>query len=326
MPRSFGHDTIGLTHHELINVSAVVATTSRAGPLGRTLQNLVKQSSHPFEIIFVDASDDSRTREICEIGVPGLRSKIHWTRAKNIGAGVQRNQGVLIAAQDIIWFFDDDIVFEQDCVSGLWNALRGDDDLGGVSALISNQRYQQPGALSRFMFTLMNGRAEKSFAGKVIGPAVNLLPEDHADLPEVVPVEWLNTTCTMYRREALPNPPFDSFFEGYSFMEDVALSLRVSQGGWKLANVRTAKIFHDSQSGDHKADIADRSRMELANRHYIMEEILRKRSSLDYARLALWELFTISSTLASPSGWKKILPMISGKWSALRQLLVRNSK
>ena len=43
--------------------------------------------------------------------------------------------------------------------------------------------------------------------------------------PEVASVEWLNTTCTIYRGEALPSPPFCNQFTGYSLMEDLALSL-----------------------------------------------------------------------------------------------------
>ena len=104
-------------------------------------------------------------------------------------------------------FFSNRIVCER-----LWNAIESDRQLGGVNAMIVNQRYQPPGFISRTMFTLMHGRREKSFAGKLIGPAINLLPEDRDDLPEVVPVEWLNTTCTIYRREALPDPAFDVFF------------------------------------------------------------------------------------------------------------------
>src|SRR5204863_9646194 len=123
---------------------------------------------------------------------------------------------------------------------------------GGVSALIVNQKYHPPGAISRAVFTLMHGRSERTFAGRVIGPGINLLPEDREDLPEIVPVEWLNTTCTIYRRVALPSPPFDSVFTGYSMMEDLTLSLRVGQK-WKLANARTARIFHDSQPGPHKS-------------------------------------------------------------------------
>src|SRR5437762_10351673 len=125
--------------------------------------------------------------------------------------------------------------------------------------MIANQHSCSPGLASRTVLRLIHGKGESSYAGRVICPAVNLLPEDSDDLPEIVPVEWLNLGCTIYRRDALPSPPFDSFFRGYSLMEDVVLSLRVAERGWKLANVRTARIFHDSQPGVHKSDIAERA-------------------------------------------------------------------
>jgi GT2 family glycosyltransferase len=186
--------------------------------------------------------------------------------------------------------------------------------------MIINQQYQTPGAISRFMFTLMHGRAEETFAGKVIGPAINLLPEDRDDLPEVVPVEWLNLGCTIYRRVALPNPPFDPYFTGYSLMEDLTLSLKVAQRGWKLANVRTARIFHDSQPGEHKSDTAKVAAMELRNRYYVMTKILRKTGFLDHLRLAIWELFSIASGCASREGRKNLRSVLAGKWKAVRKL------
>ena len=126
----------------------------------------------------------------------------------------------------------------------------------------------------------------------MLGPAVNLLPEDRDDLPDIVPVEWLNLGCTLYRREALPDPVFASYFTGYSLMEDLTLSLSVGKE-WKLANVRSARIYHDSRPGAHKDEPVARSRMELVNRHHVMIEVLRRRSPADYARLALWECFQL---------------------------------
>ena len=52
-----------------------------------------------------------------------------------------------------------------------------------------------------------------------------------------------------------PEPPFTDNFVGYSLMEDLSLSLIVARH-WSLANVRTARIYHDSQSGEHKTDTA----------------------------------------------------------------------
>lgn len=167
------------------------------------------------------------------------------------------------------------------------------------------------------LFTLLHGRREHSFAGRIIGPAVNLLPEDRGDLPEVVPVEWLNTTCTLYRREALPHPSFDSVFTGYSMMEDVTLSVRVGRN-WRLANARTARIFHDSQPGTHKADVSALAAMELVNRHYVMTQVLRRDRWRDFVRLGLWEAFQLTVCLARCESRNSFWPQLLGKGRALR--------
>jgi GT2 family glycosyltransferase len=279
----------------------------------------------PAEFIVADASEDDATKNVltkfAEQAGPLVR--VQWSSSEVPGAASQRNQGVAYTTQPFVWFFDDDILFEPNCVERLWNAIKSDRQLGGVNAMIVNQRYQPPGFISRAIFIFMHGRREKSFAGKLIGPAINLLPEDRDDLPEIVPVEWLNTTCTIYRREALPDPPFNSFFTGYSLMEDVAISQRVGQRGWKLANARTARIVHDSQPGEHKLDVAAQSAMELQNRYYVMTEILQRNSFVDHLRLGLWELFSIASACATPMDRKRLPRLLAGKWRASRRLRVQ---
>src|SRR5207237_796369 len=137
----------------------------------------------------IDGSTDSLSKRVVECWGERSECSVVWKNASHLGAAVQRNQGVDIATQDFICFFDDDVLFEPCCVQRLWNALQSDITLGGVNAMIVNQRYQRPGIVSRTMFRLISGRREHSYAGLVIGPAVNLLPEDSADLPDVVPVE-----------------------------------------------------------------------------------------------------------------------------------------
>jgi GT2 family glycosyltransferase len=305
---------------ELIPVSAVVATRNRGAILTRTLFSLSEQAVQPVEIVIIDASEALLDKRILS-AASKLRSKIQVLKAERIGAAVQRNQAMAAATENTIWFFDDDILFERECVSRLFAGLHNDVAVGGVNALIVNQRYQSPGLVSRMMFTMMHGKSEKTFAGKVIGPAINLLPEDRADLPDLVPVEWLNTTCTMYRRDALPNPPFLAEFIDYSLMEDLALSLQVAKE-WKIANVRTARIFHDSQAGAHKQDVRSVSAMELVNRHHIMTSIMGKRRLGDYVRLTVWELFSLASTIVSskPGG---TLAAVAGKCDAIKKIVTK---
>jgi glycosyltransferase involved in cell wall biosynthesis len=304
----------------LLPITVIIPTRNRATALRRTLESIGAQSPQPAELIIVDASEDSSTRAVCAETVPGLLSVVLWCRADVPGAATQRNQGVRASSQSVMGFMDDDILLEPLCFARLWSALESDPHVGGVNAMITNQRYQTPGRISRFVFRLMAGRAERSYAGRVLGPAVNLLPEDGDDLPEIVPVEWLNTTCTLYRREALPDPPFPDHFTGYSLMEDLTLSLTVGKR-WKLANARTARIYHDSQPGTHKSDPALLAEMQLINRHFVMTRILGRDRFSDYLKLVLFELFSMASSLQSRSGRATVALGLWGRVEALRRMV-----
>jgi GT2 family glycosyltransferase len=296
---------------ELIPATAVIATRNRCESLRRTLESLANQSAQPAELIIVDASDTDATEELCRLP-QGLAGKITYERATVIGAAAQRNQALEKATQPLIWFVDDDVRFEPDCIARLYAAFQRDPGLGGANAMITNQQYHPPGKVRRALYAVLGGGRRPTYAGRCFGPALNLLPEDRDDLPEVVPVEWLNTTCTMYRREALPNPPFDRFFHGYSLGEDTALSLKVGKS-WKLANVRTARIYHDTQSSDFKRDEAAMAEMELVNRHYIMTEVLGRRGVADYCRLALLQAYHLLATAASSSSRRHLPAFVWGK-------------
>lgn len=308
----------------LLPISALVPTRHRPVAFARTLHSLAQQSVQPIEMIVVDGSEDDQTEKLCQSQIPGLATRIQYHRATEIGAATQRNQAIAHATQDVIWLMDDDILLEPDCLQHLWKALQSDPQLGGVNAMITNQRYLPPGRISRALFRFLHGQSETSYAGKCIGPALNLLPEDDPDLPEVVPVEWLNTTCTLYRRQALPQPLFASHFTGYSLMEDVTLSLTVGRQ-WKLANARTARIFHDSQPGDHKNNSGVLAAMSLVNRHYVMTQILERRSPTDYLKLIVLQLFEVVALLQSIQGWRSLPAVIAGKVRAIAQIMASKS-
>ncbi len=304
----------------VLPVSAIVPTLNRSAVLSRMLDSLSHQSSQPAEMVIVDASADDDTERLIATSIPGLKTRCVYRRAQKKGAATQRNEAMTYTSYDDILFLDDDILFEPDCIARLWTALQMDTTIGGVNTTITNQQYLPPGKVSATLFRLLNSRREASYAGKCIGPALNLLPEDRSDLPETVPVEWLNTTCTLYRKAALPNPPFADHFIGYSFMEDVALSLMVGKK-WKLANARTARIYHDSQSSEHKADLTAMAEMELVNRHFIMTRILGRRSMPYYLKLAILEAFGVATSLKSPKAWRSLPSVLMGKANAIRTIV-----
>jgi len=297
-------------------ISAVVPTANRPKVLQATLSSLAQQSVQPAEIIIVDASEGEETKLVCEVGVDNLQSRIVYQKAVQKGAASQRNEGVDKADFEFILFFDDDIFFEPFCIERLWNGINTSDKIGGINCMVTNQRYLKPGKLTSMMYHIMNGEKLKTYAGKCIGPAWNLLPEDDNALPEINKTEWINTTCTLYRKEALPNPVFPEYFKGYSMMEDLTLSSIVGRN-YDLYNARTARIFHDSQPGSHKNNLFEIAKMETVNRHFVMVNILNRKGFKFHVKLVLLEMFFILSNVTSLNGLKKLPLILAGKITAI---------
>lgn len=273
-----------------IPVSAVIPTQDRPAALARAVKSLLASTLAPEEFVVVDASAGRATRD----ALPSLFDaadgcpRLVLRPASRVGAAAQRNQALALAAHDYVLFCDDDIVCEPDCIERLWRALQSDAGIGGANAMIVNQNFSRPGWLVRTVLRAIGAPEDESYAGRVVGPAIHFLPQDKPGGKPAVPVQWLNTTCTLYRRALLPEPPFDAHFTGYSLREDVALSLRVGRRA-RLVNVPAARVYHDSQPGPHKDDPVAFSRADLVNRHYVMTEVMERRGWADGARLAIWE-------------------------------------
>lgn len=305
---------------KIIPVSAIIATKDRPIFLKRTLESIAGQSVLPAEVIVVDGSDTKQSQLIYEaLGVQPF--SLVFVKAMHLGAATQRLQGIELAIHDFIWFVDDDIVLDPNCTERLWGAFESFPATGAVNAMIINQRYTKPGKLTRLMYRLMDGRPCLSYAGRLIGPAWNLLPEDDPELAEYVPCEWLNTTCTMYRKSAFPVPVFDHFFTGYSMMEDVAVSAVISRNHL-LLNARTARIFHDSQPGAHKNNVRLISEMALVNRYFVMTRILGRQGFAYILKLYLLEVFGLVTSLRGWRAWMALPQVVIGKIIGTYRIIV----
>lgn len=312
----------------ILPISVVIPTADRYGLLAKCLETILSQDVEVKEIVVVDASDSAETLALCQsldraatTSPNGLSWELRGTgvvyrRASSRGAACQRNEGVETASQPFILFMDDDVELRANCLAKLWEAVISDQSIGGASSMIVNQKYTMPGIASRLLYSVVSEEKCETFAGRCLGPVLALLPEDREELPEVVPVEWLNTTCTLYRREALPVPVFPSHFTGYSMAEDINLSLTVGKT-WKLVNARTARIFHNTGPGPYKPTGAALAKMSLINRHYIMTRTLERTTLLDYAKLFLVEAFGIVTSLRYARAWVELPSILAGKVEAI---------
>jgi GT2 family glycosyltransferase len=309
-----------------IPVSAVIPTKNRPAALSHAIASLLASSFVPNEFVIVDASDSEESaiavRRLFDAITAG--TGVIMQRALRAGAAAQRNQAVAQASNKYVLFCDDDIICEPDCIERLWAALAKDNEIGGANAMIMNQSYSRPGKLLRTVLAALGEPENGSYAGRIVGPAINFLPQDGTDMPATMPVQWLNTTCTLYRRDLLPDPPFDLFFTDYSLREDVALSLRVGARA-KLVNVPAARIFHDSQPGQHKADLVALSRMDAVNRHYVMTAVMKKSGWADFAKLTLWECCQLAICALQQRGGSAFWKSLRGRLLGLRDIMRNRS-
>ncbi len=285
-------------------LSLVIPSRNRPERLRRTLCGLADQMGGPDEVIIVDGSDDLGETARLEAEFGSRLSGFRAVRAERLGAAPQRNQGVALANGGFVGFWDDDVDPEPGCVQAMREFLAMRPGFGGVSATITNQAPKNFGRATQWVVGLMDNRKEMPLDGRVVGPILNFLPSVRAGAPAVCETEWLNTTCTFYRREVLPNPPFGEQFQGYSMFEDVCLSMVVAQRGTRLALLRDARIFHDTQPGEHKRSVSAIAGMSVRNRFYVATRVLGRSGFETWWQLAIWETFCGVAGIRNPGrGW-----------------------
>ncbi len=304
---------------QIIPACAILPTKNRAPILQRTLLSLLDQDMLPQRIVIVDASTDQSSENVIRaISWPSTMT-VRYEKAEIAGAAHQRTQALRGVTEEFVCFLDDDIILEDQCIRKVFEGFSKFDKVGGVNAMITNQKYTPPGRFSRLMYRILD-RQRSTWAGLVIGPAWNLLPEDEPNLPEWVPVEWMNLGCTFYRREALPTPVFPEFFKDYSLFEDLTLSLRVGRD-WKLLNARTGRIFHDSQPADYKRNPVKMAAMEVVNRYFVMTAVLNRRGIGANFRFWLFQIFGVVSSTVQTRSFSFFIANIRGKIQGLKTIV-----
>lgn len=312
----------------LVPVSAILPTRNRATLLARFLDSLADQTVLPSEIVICDASDNDTTQQVVSQAIAEWNDpRIRWNfeRASRTGLAPQRNQAVAASSQEFVWFLDDDVILEPDCLEVLHHIVSTDSHVGGATATITNQVYTPPGRFaSRLMRWFEDGRVRSTYASCCIGPGWTFLPDASADLPPSVPAEWMIGCCTLYRKKSLPTPAVPDHFVGGAIGEDLAASLHVAKT-WTTLHATRARCFHDSQGGDHKRSLVHLSTQGLLNRYWIMTRVMDRRSTRDHVDFALMLLFGVASLLARPSNWGRAVKVLVGYAIGTWQLVFRSA-
>jgi len=277
-----------------VKTSIIIATNKRPETLRECLDSFIGQSILPDEVIISHGGGDTRTKDIAK-KYKYASLNIKYLNKGDLGSARQRNIAAVMAKGDILVFLDDDVICETDFIKEILEPFKVDvkNEIAGVSGVCVNLSYKPLSYLNRCLFELCLGKGERksSYAGMVVGPAVNFYPGDKPN--SLKEVQWMPSCCSAYRKDIFLKNKFNEKFYGYSFMEDVDLSLRVLKK-YKLINTTKARIFHKDMGSQTHRNWTDIGKMQVLNRWHIMTDVLGK-NSLSYKLKFFY--FQIYSTL-----------------------------
>jgi glycosyltransferase involved in cell wall biosynthesis len=217
-------------------IAFVIPTKDRPDDLRKMLASLAQQTRRPDQVIVVDGSDPEVRRVVHEAHA----LDVEYVREFPPSLARQRNAGMARVRDDITLagYLDDDIVLEPEAVQRMLDFWEGvGPDIGGAAFTITNN--PPPGALNLKQFFAI----DHAQPGRVLrsGFASTITPQ-----PTDVEVEWLYGGATVWRRDVIARFPYDEWFIGTGFMEDIDFSYTVREH-YRLFVVSQARLAHYSR-------------------------------------------------------------------------------
>jgi GT2 family glycosyltransferase len=253
-----------------LTVSIIIPTIGRPDDLKRTLQSIVRQTTLPREVILVDASGSKEGEQtLTEIfRTTSIRRTFLPTKR---GSCFQRNKGGKASKGDILLFLDDDVELEPQYLAELRQAYENDSEVKGATGYIVNAEENNPLMLlykKLFLLSHNGGKGRLQASGY---PGWNFKPD------VLTTVEIMSGCNFSLRRSLFADYHFNEIFKGYSLMEDVELSYRLSRR-FKLVQIPQARLQH-FMSGVGREKIGEFERQRVKHHYFIWRTLVQKKAS-----------------------------------------------
>ena len=212
-----------------MRISVIIPTYQRPDCIRTCLERLLAQVPAPSQIIVVDASTDTRTRDVV-VQFSGVTYLLHPPGRGNLPHS--RNAGVLLADGDIIAFLDDDAYAHEGWARELSRSYQ-DPTVGAVAGrALNHQPGEETRGIDRIGRLLPGGAIEGNFA---------------ADPGRTIDVDHMIGCNMSFRRETLArlggfrddHPPGP-----FSLCEDTEICVRAKRLGYRLVFNPLAVVTH----------------------------------------------------------------------------------
>jgi glycosyltransferase involved in cell wall biosynthesis len=194
------------------------------------------QTRRPDQVVVVDGSEPP-VKAVVD-GFPSL--PLEYVRVFPPSLAKQRNAGMerVAPVMTLAGYLDDDLVLEPEALERMvefWDEAGA--DVGGAAFTITNNPH--PGALGvKQLLGIDDARP-----GRVLRSGFpSTIPPQRADIE----TEWLYGGATVWRRNVIDSYPYDEWFVGTGFMEDIDFSYNV-RGRYRMVVVAQARLAHYSR-------------------------------------------------------------------------------
>ena len=225
-----------------MRISIIIPTKDRPYKVKRLLNQLYKNKFFFNEILVVDSSNaDNKKKLIFIIKQADLNIKLINSRSS---ISLQRNKGLKNMKKNNRFFMllDDDIIFEKSSFIEMKKFINKNEKLyiGYGFNLISKVNYGFLENIKRNKFIERLGIYNTKI-GKIVPSGWQTKINNVRQNQEV---EWLSTQAVIYKNKKR-KLYFDNFFKGYSYLEDLDYSYRMSSFG-KLIVLKKAMYYHNN--------------------------------------------------------------------------------
>lgn len=202
--------------------SLLVPTLNRPDHLGRLLASIQIQTRTPDEIVVIDQSDDSRSRELFESWQAAPQTKKVYLHRTVKSLILARNAGLDASGKvDLVAFLDDDLVLRPSFCEHIVTRFEMDTMglyAGGMGTIAGSRKRFKP------LQTLFMMPREGS--GKFSRSGAPTFPHWKGSFSDT---EFLSGGITFWRKEILMRHRFDERMVGYGYGDDVDVSYRISR-------------------------------------------------------------------------------------------------
>jgi Glycosyl transferase family 2 len=271
--RGYMNTHVGIPKLFDASYDCVIATKNRLSALRMSIPLILKQDTLPQRLIIVDASEDHESvrAEVSDIGDRLGFGKAIVVRSDRPNLTRQRNIGLQFVQAPIVMFPDDDSLWYAGFASSVMKVYQSDtrEQVGGVAGVgviappaeLGQPSYKRgkfrtiKQAVQPYRIYIEQRTFPKPF--DIIGASNWTGKTDVVDNINSKRLPHITGFRMSFRTEPVRRIGFDEtlgYSAGYSYHEDMDISLRLQMEGYALVSAEDAKVCHLSFPGKRGDD------------------------------------------------------------------------